>query len=403
MNKNNSIDVAIIGAGPSGLMATKILNDNNISNVIIERGDNDPNRKIIEGVGGAGLYSDGKFSFYPAGTLLWKKQPNSLLRQAYETVCGLAHIESLPNIPRWNKIQLEEVNSHYIKKTYPSYYIPFEQRLEIINDLTLDVNLITNATVVKIELIKNGALVTYEKNNEIKRLSVKYVVMATGRLWDGYLDINAPTSFLRYEAGIRIQQPTQDFIFNNESFIDPKYIYRRSNPRREYRTFCVCKNGRILATDTPYGILLSGARSYNCSVNTSNFGLMVRYLESPPKEFNVAKLHPFELSLTDVRQTPSLLSTIIGDQLTDDIIDAVQKIEHTLQMRIVNASILGPCIEGVGRYIQLAHRSLNGYKLPQLLVCGDATGQFRGLVPALVSGALAGLSIVDMFESLTYN
>lgn len=103
-------------------MATKILNDNNISNVIIERGDNDPNRKIIEGVGGAGLYSDGKFSFYPAGTLLWKKQPNSLLRQAYETVCGLTHVESLPNTPRWNKIQLEELNSHYIKKTYPSYY-----------------------------------------------------------------------------------------------------------------------------------------------------------------------------------------------------------------------------------------------------------------------------------------
>lgn len=53
------VDVLIVGAGPAGLMCASTLSRAQISTVILESGGIHPDREAVEGLGGAGLYSDG--------------------------------------------------------------------------------------------------------------------------------------------------------------------------------------------------------------------------------------------------------------------------------------------------------------------------------------------------------
>ena len=73
------VDVAIIGAGPAGLSAgaaaRRLLPATATIAIIDQGGIRAPDElrpgSLICGVGGAGLWSDGKFSFFPSATALW--------------------------------------------------------------------------------------------------------------------------------------------------------------------------------------------------------------------------------------------------------------------------------------------------------------------------------------------
>ena len=70
---NLSCDVIVVGAGPSGLSAGYILEQNNVNYRILEKGKlpqyrkRDDSRDIMSGVGGGGLFSDGKISLPDPG------------------------------------------------------------------------------------------------------------------------------------------------------------------------------------------------------------------------------------------------------------------------------------------------------------------------------------------------
>ena len=101
-------DYLIIGAGPSGLTFTKTLSTIipkptfiifDMGNDINERDKYDKKDSAI-GTGGAGLFSDGKFSFYPSGTHVYEL---NLIRKAYEILSSdLLHfditLEDFPSI-----------------------------------------------------------------------------------------------------------------------------------------------------------------------------------------------------------------------------------------------------------------------------------------------------------------
>lgn len=52
--------VAIVGAGPAGLLASQALKSQGVDHFLLEAGAIHPRLDPIQGVGGAGLYSDGK-------------------------------------------------------------------------------------------------------------------------------------------------------------------------------------------------------------------------------------------------------------------------------------------------------------------------------------------------------
>jgi len=82
-------DFLIVGAGPAGLACAQSLRVTfpAAKTIVIDSGksvrhrDHENAVDIACGVGGAGLYSDGKFSFFPSGTDIWR-HPYHLLSNA---------------------------------------------------------------------------------------------------------------------------------------------------------------------------------------------------------------------------------------------------------------------------------------------------------------------------------
>src|SRR5262245_10794011 len=90
-----SYDVVIVGAGPAGLAAADALSRRTENYLLVEAGaaigerDRYAPRSVTAGVGGAGLFSDGKFSFFPAASALWRLRDRGALHDAYDETVAL--------------------------------------------------------------------------------------------------------------------------------------------------------------------------------------------------------------------------------------------------------------------------------------------------------------------------
>lgn len=392
-------ETLVIGAGPSGLACAKVLADANEDVIVADIGDVHPRRGPVDGVGGAGLYSDGKFSFYPAGTAVWRLRPTSHMKSASNYIQGLLAENGVPGAPlwsdHWSNNDVEDVGRSEIHKFYPSIYADLETRVELIATLARGAGkLLTNSHIESLARTDGLYHAIVDRDGRKETISAQRVVLASGRLWRHGLDHPFPTVYRRYEVGVRIQQDAEDFVFAGSSELDPKWIYRHLEPRREYRTFCCCRNGNIVEAQTRAGILLSG-RADGEHTAQSNFGLMVRYLDPIDEEWRGSQ-SPFTIRATDFLANPTVLADRYGDRFPLDLAEALRNVCESTGMVLTDTTTLhGPCLEGVGHYVQASSRDLRVEGQSAAWVTGDASGQFRGLVPALVSGAFVGLSIID--------
>ena len=82
-------DAVVVGLGPSGIMATLMLSQKGYHVIGIDRGKSFEKRDseipfdVANGFGGAGLFSDGKLSFFPAASNLWANLDKGKLKEAY--------------------------------------------------------------------------------------------------------------------------------------------------------------------------------------------------------------------------------------------------------------------------------------------------------------------------------
>lgn len=132
---SDSAEVIVIGAGPAGLAAGMALGP---KAVVIETGPSANSRRrydLVEstaGVGGAGLFSDGKFSYRPSASALWKLD-EVLLGRAME---WLERTLGQFDIPYSEGLWINEDAkslADFSKKSYPSYYADPDQRRLLVN------------------------------------------------------------------------------------------------------------------------------------------------------------------------------------------------------------------------------------------------------------------------------
>lgn len=366
---------------------------------VAARDRNDP-EGILRGIGGAGLYSDGKFSFFPSASGLWSLGDSKSLDAAYEWLrsCLAASDAIIPNAPQPPHDPHAGKNRKTGLKTYPSVFISLDDRIRLIESLAQATGgaVRTASRAISVRQSPQGFVVFVASSSGIHGIAASTVIFAGGRF--GALDLERlflemPTVFRRFEVGMRVEQPADAFIFAEHASTDVKYIVGKDD-YSEWRTFCTVRGGEVTETKWDNLVSMSG-RADGPNTGLSNFGLNLRFLR-PPAAPLLTELQSiiagdqasFEASANDFL---SGRKRLLGDNL-DDLFRS--KLTDMLSADDIEvAKLRGPCIEGIGYYPDIGD-TLKVNSQP-MWVAGDATGVFRGLTAALLSGHFAASRVVE--------
>lgn len=404
-------DVAILGAGPAGLAAAVAGRLLGVEVVIVEQGKLLHERslkqqsEIVSGVGGAGLCSDGKFSFFPSATALWSVQPSTRLKMGYQWLRELLNTVGMvvPEFPACTSQASAFPANLLIRKEYPSFYLPVKERNSIVRYLAAQVTqfMRPQRRVLMIRQSADGSVRLLGEDGLILA-QARQVVLASGRL--GPLMLRQaldPEEFVfrRIELGVRIEQPAENFLLEHDRCLDPKLMIDSGNGH-SWRTFCCCRNGEVLATSSSDLTLVSG-RADCPPTGRSNVGFMVRFtdpragmaawrdaLRRQPLEAPAVEQLDELMDATGQLRAASRVAETLGTRTASRLVEGLDLLRTSLGTLIMDAEIHAPAIEGVGWYPRVG----SDLQIPQrpMFVAGDATGMFRGLTAALVSGHVAG-------------
>jgi uncharacterized protein len=403
-NVGEVAELVVLGAGPAGLSAASAALERGVDCVVIERGGPASSRDralpedLVSGVGGAGLYSDGKFSFAPSATTLWELEPKASLREAYRWVADRLgeHGVSAPRFPEDRK----GTDAHDgALKPYPSQYMSLEERMLLVASLAegLGERLIVGSGG-RLGGGEGGVVVETESGI----LSAGAGVIATGRF--GPLDGLAavPGRFRRVEVGMRVEQDADSFALDRGSFgdlLDPKWIRESPDGKFEWRTFCCCRGGEVVETCFD-GLTTVSGRADGPPTGRSNFGLNVRFADAgeglDALEFALreARQPALALEASELLDSPRTgpVAERLGASASGALAAGLQALGAHLGQSFHGATLHVPALEGVGYYPPVDDTLRVA---ASIWAAGDATGVFRGLVPALVSGRMAAVAACE--------
>ncbi|WP_074018882.1 FAD-dependent monooxygenase [Xenorhabdus thuongxuanensis] len=409
-------DVAIIGAGPAGLAAAQRLKGNGLHSILIDQGraiqkrDKDIEEELTQGHGGAGLYSDGKFSFFPSASHLWDLPQQDALHAAYDWTCNLLTSYGLDTPPFPDHPKAYTVGSgEWMLKDYPSDYLSLQARLELITQLvqSTESDILTDTQVSHYRYLPEHDYFEFtltDGKDSFKTLHVRRVIVASGRFGPLGIPDKSRQSFRRLEVGFRIEQPHDLSFFGNMSQLDPKLKFQLGSGEVEWRTFCACRGGETVLTQT-LGLWTVSGHSDGPYSGRSNVGFNTRVLdEGIAKEALPAVLEAlskseshFRVKLQDVlnmdSESATRLKNIYGEKLMNLMLDGIKSLMK--KFPIIDhpeTRLIGPTLEGIGWYPEV-----NGeLRMPDspVWVAGDACGLFRGIVAAFISGHYAASSVL---------
>lgn len=356
---------------------------------------------MTRGHGGAGLFSDGKFSFFPSATELWSLARGDKLREAFDWTCSVLRSAGLstPPFPE-DPGTCSAGSGEWVLKEYPSDYLSLPARLEMISNLVsaAEVDWIERTEVVEARY-EPGAdrfeLLLQDHKGQRSPASAGRLLVATGRF--GPLSLPGLTrhrSFRRMEVGFRIEQPAERAFFRDLPQLDPKLRFREGNV--EWRTFCACRQGEAVLTETQRLWTVSG-RADCPPTGRSNVGFNTRILDEATAEQLLAPVlasladeeNHFSRSLSEARDPASgasaELDRIYGPVLRGHMMRGLDRLcEAFPEVDSAETVLIGPTLEGVGWYPEV-DAELRAKDCPAWLV-GDSCGRFRGIVAAMISG-----------------
>lgn len=395
INANEIYDAVVIGLGPSGMMAVWNMKNNGKKVLGIDRGKA-YNKRIRSipldvggGFGGAGLFSDGKLSFYPAASKIWKNLDTATLKKSYEIMKSQFDKVNY-DIPKWQDewVLQDYVIKDNIKRNLVQYLTP-ATCVKFVNNIYTDIkdNIILEKMVEKIEYIKKDLFCVYYDQNKCAK--ARSIVLATGKLGNALLskidNVSILTKF-RAEGGIRIETNNENFIPYDLPELDYKYIEKLENGV-EFRTFCCCLDGKVLESQ------YCSKKSYNGTITShptgrSNVGLIIRSEEKQNENtkdlMNFLKKETFLFKL-DEKVKASEFGKNIDHIINDKVLCAIKQKDtshHTI--------IYGPEIEYCGEYPIFEWKSLKVDNYP-IWIIGDLSAQYRGIIAALLSGLYASV------------
>jgi uncharacterized FAD-dependent dehydrogenase len=401
-------ELVLIGAGVSNISCAYFLHMHQYSNfLIIEMGgdiigrNRDSATDCVAGIGGCGLFSDGKFSYYNSGTDIWKLEKDKL-KSSYQFFKEqiMAQYKVIPDFP--DHIDEQPLpKEDWTFKSYRSDYLTLEQRMDMIVKITSGYRdkFKLDTEVTDIVKKKRNSDVYYlikcrDNIGNITKVRAKRIILGGGRFMPLFISkLNfIPMIFKRIEVGIRLQGPSDNKLFNPCSNLDPKFIKYDPSKKIEYRTFCWCRGGEVVQT------YFKGIRTWSgradCSIKSlSNFGFNIRFKDEGYLYLldSILKTEPFTLNISEINKLKEIDAEIYV-HLLEGLKSFVQFSGISFE-EILNFDILGFTVEGVGKYpVTDSNLKVIG---ENIWVTGDATGKFRGIVASMLSGIFVAHQLLN--------
>jgi len=359
-----NFEVAIIGAGTSGIFAAYELNhlNSNLKIVVLEEGNPIDKRtcpiiskkvdhcinckpcSIMHGFGGAGAFSDGKFNFTTqfGGWLdefLSKKKILELIEYVDSINVAFGASTKRYSTDSEEALLLEkkalENDLHLLKAQVKHFGT--EHNLEILTKqfkyINEKIDLRCNTHVDNIEKINDNFILTLKDKSQIR---CKYLIVAPGRSGAEWFSDQCNNLGLKMinnqvDIGVRIELPARIFEHITNTVYEAKLLYRTKQYGDIVRTFCMNPYGHVVAENVD-GIVTVNGHSYSDeklrSENT-NFALLVS------NRFT----HPFNKPYQYGKRIASLSNMLGGGVLVQrfgDLIHGRRTTEHRMENSFIN-------------------------------------------------------------------
>lgn len=405
-------DVVVLGAGPAGLSAAAELGHAGVTScLLVEQGaepearsHEDPT-KLLEGVGGAGLFSDGKHSLFPSATALWELPAQDALRLAFEhTAADLAPSGVvLGAFPEGSAAPLLLLPGVWQHKPYASHYATLADRRRCIESLWSRAP--ARAAHTRLRAARQegerSLVLELEHRGASREVRCASLLVAAGRwspLW--LLPTLAPlgvrSRFLRVDFGVRVQAAAEHPLFAALPGVDAKLCLAEGGPSGvEFRTFCTCRRGEVVLASAS-GLRAFSGRADGSPSSSSSVGLLARTRSEPLGRSVLRAMErstPERVRLAEVLAAgPLALASHFGEEGAAALSRGLAHLAAFCpSVQEPEVELFAPCLEGVGAY-----PALDGdlRAAPGVYFAGDACGLFRGLVASMLSGRYAALRLL---------
>ena len=349
----NNYDVAIIGGGIGGLMSaySLITADPSMKICIIERG-NPINRRvcpllnktsdvclrckncaIMEGMAGAGAFSDGKYvisteyggwltEFMPDHTVIdYIEKADKILVSFGATTERFMPSDELKQLCLRHDLHMAQAKVKHLGTD--SNYDTMKKLIEFLSGR---IDIFTNSPATDID-IKNHT-VTYTSCGEQQKIKGDKIIIAVGRAGSGFFSEwctknGIPLENNQVDIGVRVELPAMIWADFAKKIYEPKIWYRSKSYGDKTRMFCFNDRGSVVMENTD-GVLTVNGHSYRDEAKkTQNTNFALLSTQKFTKPFN----KPIEYarhvaSLSNLISGGSVLVQRLGDlrlgRRTDD-------------------------------------------------------------------------------------
>lgn len=453
--------VGIVGGGISGLMAAyrlSLLND--IKVIVFEKGNDLKQRvcpllhhnvdkcvkcshcAIMEGLAGAGAFSDGKYNITTeyggwlqdimdsADVLKYIEQADDILVD-----CGATRERFMPN-DELKKLCIQ--HDLYMQQGQCKHLgtdANFDTMCSLIDELLSreNVDIYTNVNVTNVLADGDTFIINTEDNASF---TVDKVVFAVGRVGSKFFTDwchknNIKLTNNQVDIGVRVELPAMVWEDFERKIYEPKIIYRSKQYGDVTRMFCFNGRGEVV-TENTNGILTVNGHAYKAEerkTKNTNFALLstIRFTQpfNEPIEYarHVASLANMvsggsvivqrlgdlengrrtdEARLRQSTVKPTLKSAIAGDlslcmpkRQLDNIIETL----HALDKIAKGTANYDTLLYGVEcKYYSARPETTNKFELinmPNVYAIGDGAGFTRSLSQAAAQGLMVADNIVS--------
>ncbi len=455
----NQYDIIIIGAGPGGIFSAYELMQRKpaLKIAVFEAGhsldkrrcpiDGDkikncvscPTCAIMNGFGGAGAFSDGKYNITNdfGGTLyehIGKAQAIDLMK--YVDDINVSHGGNGTRIystagTRFkklciqNKLKLLDASVRHLGTDIN--YIVLKNLFAEMKD---HIDFYFHTPVTHIESMAEGFRVHY---GEERFASCQKCIVSVGRSGSKWMEhicaeLDIPTKSNRVDLGVRVELPAVIFSHLTDELYESKIVYRTEKFEDNVRTFCMNPYG-IVVNENTNGIMTVNGHSYEDAdkkTENTNFALLVaKHFSEPFKDSNgygesIARLSNMlgggvivqrlgdlmrgrrstasriqeGLVTPTLAATPGDLSLVLPKRILDGIIEMIYALDKIAPGTANDDTLLyGVEVKFYNMEVGIDENLETKYK--GLYIIGDGSGVTHSLSHASASGVYVARKIAD--------